>query len=47
MARRQAKRKRDSAAVVDLYNAIVDLPEPNELTQEAVKVCMCMCCVWA
>ncbi len=32
----QAKKKRDSAAVVDLYNEIVALDEPYELTQEMV-----------
>lgn len=34
----QAKRKRDSAAVVDLYNALVDLPEPTDLSQQTVAV---------
>ncbi len=34
----QAKRKRDSAAVVDLYNAIVDLPDATDLTQDMVSV---------
>ncbi|GIL58607.1 hypothetical protein Vafri_13622 [Volvox africanus] len=32
----QAKRKRDSAAVVDLYNALVELPEATDLTPETV-----------
>ncbi|GLC39997.1 hypothetical protein PLESTB_000120100 [Pleodorina starrii] len=32
----QAKRKRDSAAVVDLYNALVDLPEATDLTPQTV-----------
>lgn len=33
----QAKRKRDSAAVVDLYNAIVDLPDATDLTPDIVS----------
>lgn len=33
----QAKKKRDSAAVVALYNKIVDLPDPCELSPEIVK----------
>ena len=33
-----AKRKRDSVAVVDLYNQLVELPEPTDLTQEDVAV---------
>ncbi|EFJ41589.1 hypothetical protein VOLCADRAFT_98450 [Volvox carteri f. nagariensis] len=33
----QAKRKRDSAAVVDLYNALVDLPDATDLTPETVS----------
>ena len=33
----QAKKKRDSAAVVDLYNTIVELPEPSNLTEQAVN----------
>lgn len=32
----QAKKKRDSGAVVDLYNAIVDLPDPSALTSDVV-----------
>lgn len=37
----QAKKKRDAGAVIDLYNAIVDLPDPNDLTQDIVlQVCM-------
>lgn len=32
----QVKRKRDSVAVVDLYNRIVDLDEPCELSSETV-----------
>lgn len=32
----QAKKKRDAGAVIDLYNAIVDLPDPNDLTQDMV-----------
>lgn len=34
----QAKRKRDSASVVDLYNALVDLPEATDLTPQIVAV---------
>ncbi len=33
----QAKKKRDSAAVVALYNKIVELPDPGELSPEIVK----------
>ena len=32
----QAKRKRDSVAVIDLYNTIVDLPDPCDLTPDMV-----------
>jgi hypothetical protein len=32
----QAKKKRDSAAVVDLYNSIVELEDPSELTPQIV-----------
>lgn len=32
----QAKKKRDTAAVVDLYNVVVELPDPSELTPQAV-----------
>lgn len=32
----QAKKKRDGAAIVDLYNTIVDLPDPSELTEATV-----------
>ncbi|PNW77802.1 hypothetical protein CHLRE_10g452450v5 [Chlamydomonas reinhardtii] len=32
----QAKRKRDSVAVVDLYNAIVELPDATDLTPQTV-----------
>ncbi|KAG2482678.1 hypothetical protein HYH03_018413 [Edaphochlamys debaryana] len=32
----QAKRKRDSTAVVDLYNTLVDLPEATDLTPQHV-----------
>lgn len=32
----QAKKKRASASVVDLYNTIVDLPDPSNLTPEDV-----------
>ena len=32
----QAKKKRDGAAIVDLYNTIVDLPDPSELTDATV-----------
>lgn len=32
----QAKKKRDSAAVVELYNAIVELPDPSALTDADV-----------
>ena len=32
----QAKKKRASASVVDLYNTIVDLPDPSHLTPEDV-----------
>ena len=32
----QAKKKRDAAAVIDLYNTIVELPEPYELTPDMV-----------
>lgn len=33
----QGKKKRDSAAVLALYNKIVDLPDPGELSPELVK----------
>lgn len=33
----QAKKKRDSAAVVDLYNTLVDFEDASEATQETVK----------
>uniref|UniRef100_A0A7S0S6E9 Uncharacterized protein n=1 Tax=Chlamydomonas leiostraca TaxID=1034604 RepID=A0A7S0S6E9_9CHLO len=33
----QAKKKRDSCAVVELYNAIVDLSDPSELTPDLVS----------
>lgn len=32
----QAKKKRDSAVVVDLYNTIAELPDANQLTGEMV-----------
>lgn len=32
----QAKKKRDSTAVVALYNKIVDLPDPCDLTSDIV-----------
>lgn len=33
----QAKKKRDSGAVIDLYNAIVDLPDPSQLSADIVS----------
>jgi len=33
----QAKKKRDTAAVVELYNAVVELPDPSELTPQVVE----------
>lgn len=33
----QAKKKRDSAAVVDLYNSLVEMDDPNELTPADVQ----------
>lgn len=35
----QAKKKRESAAVTDLYNTIVELPEPYDLTPDMVESC--------
>lgn len=36
LAAMQLKKKRESAAVIELYNAVVELPEPHMLTQETV-----------
>eukprot|EP00798_Chlamydomonas_sp_ICE-L_P010243 gene10243-8160_t len=33
----QAKKKRDSAAVIELYNKIVELPEPTKLSPQVVS----------
>lgn len=34
----QAKKLRDSVSIVDLYNHLVELPDPSNLTPEDVKV---------
>lgn len=34
----QVKAQRDSVAVIELYNHIVELEEPHHLTAEAVQV---------